>query len=142
MCVDFCGGTEFKIKPAYRFQGEDFSGTWISPEFVKYSEKRPQGKKESEASYAKYLKRREEALKKADGMASDQLAEAIARKTGRDALEVEDIKSIQAHVNAFMSKLDKAKLKNDLRQEILDEFGVDIDNVPEELVNGPWNKKA
>ena len=87
--VDFCGTTEFKIRPSYRFAGEDFSGTWISADFVKYSEKRPQGKKESDASYRRYLERREKALKHADGMASDELAEAIGRKWDRDPLDVE-----------------------------------------------------
>lgn len=58
-----------------------------------------------------------------------------ARRLG--VLDVEDIQSIQAHVNAFMAKLDKAKPKNDLRQEILDEFGVDLDNLSEDLVNDP-----
>ena len=86
--VDFCG-EDFTIKPAHRFVGESFTGAWISPEFVKYSEKRPQGKKESDASYRKYLAKREKALANATGQASDELAEAIARKWGRDALDVE-----------------------------------------------------
>ena len=87
--VDFCGGEDFIIRPAYRFAGEEFTGSWISPEFVKYSEKRPQGKKESDGSYRRYLEKREKALANATGMASDELAEAIARKWGRDSLDVE-----------------------------------------------------
>ena len=86
--VDFCG-ENFIIKPAYRFTGEKFSGSWISPEFVKYSEKRPQGKSESDSSYRRYLARREIALRNATGHDSDEIAEAIARKWGRDALDVE-----------------------------------------------------
>ena len=83
-CVDFCGSADFKIKPSLRFSGEAFSGSWISPEFVKYSEKRKRGPKESESSY-----RREAALARAEGTASDEIAESIARRTGRDTLEVE-----------------------------------------------------
>ena len=88
-CVDFCGSADFKIKPSIRFSGEAFSGSWISPEFVKYSEKRKRGPKESEASYRRYQERREAALARADGTASDEIAESIARRTGRDTLEVE-----------------------------------------------------
>lgn len=86
--VDFCG-ENFIIKPAYRFTGEKFTGAWISPEYVKYSEKRPQGKSESDSSYRRYLARREKALQNASGHDSDEIAEAIARKWGRDALDVE-----------------------------------------------------
>ena len=86
--VDFCG-EDFIIKPAYRFTGEAFSGAWISPEFRKYSEKRPQGKKESDSSYRRYLAKREKALANATGHDSDEIAEAIARKWGRDPLDVE-----------------------------------------------------
>ena len=88
-CVDFCGSADFKIKPSIRFSGEAFSGSWISPEFVKYSEKRKRGPKESEASYRRYQERREAALARAEGTASDEIAESIARRTGRDTLEVE-----------------------------------------------------
>ena len=88
-CVDFCGSADFKIKPSIRFSGEAFSGSWISPEFVKYSEKRKRGPKENEASYRRYQERREAALARAEGTASDEIAESIARRTGRDTLEVE-----------------------------------------------------
>ena len=88
-CVDFCGSADFKIKPSLRFSGEAFSGSWISPEFVKYSEKRKRGPKESESSYRRYQERREAALARAEGTASDEIAESIARRTGRDTLEVE-----------------------------------------------------
>ncbi len=43
--VDFTGKTDFKIKPSSRFHGEDFTGAFISPGFVKWSEQKPQGKK-------------------------------------------------------------------------------------------------
>jgi len=87
--VDFTGKTDFIIKPSHRFQGESFTGSWISPEFRKYSEKRPQGKTESDARYQNYLKRREAALAKASGHDSDEIAAAIARKWGQDELDVE-----------------------------------------------------
>ena len=35
--IDFAGTEDFKIKPSARFRGEEFSGSWISPEFVKFS---------------------------------------------------------------------------------------------------------
>ena len=88
-CVDFCGSADFKIKPSLRFSGEAFSGSWISPEFVKYSEKRKRGPKETDSSYRRYQERREAALARAEGTASDEIAESIARRTGRDTLEVE-----------------------------------------------------
>ena len=88
-CVDFCGSADFKIKPSIRFSGEAFSGSWISPEFVKYSEKRKRGPKETDSSYRRYQERREAALARAEGTASDEIAESIARRTGRDTLEVE-----------------------------------------------------
>ncbi len=85
--VDFTGKTDFKIKPSSRFHGEVFTGSFISPEFVKWSEEKPQGKK-SDKKYQRYLKDREKALKNAEGIDSDTLAEAIARKQGRDTREV------------------------------------------------------
>lgn len=88
--VDFIGNGEVIIRPAYRFEGTDFTGTFISPEWRQYSIKRPQGDKESDTSYSKYKKKREAALANAKGVHSDVLAEAIARKYGRDSLEVEN----------------------------------------------------
>ena len=58
-----------------------------------------------------------------------------ARRLG--VLDINDIKSIQAHVNAFMAKVDQKNRGNDLRQAILDEFGIDIDNLPAEIVKDP-----
>lgn len=55
-----------------------------------------------------------------------------ARRLG--ALNLEDIKSIQAHVNAFMAKIDQLKPDNDLRKKILDEFDFDIDALPDEVL--------
>ena len=55
----------------------------------KYSEKRMPRKNESDASYRKYLEHAESKMKDAPGMWSYQLAEAIARRWGRDTVEVE-----------------------------------------------------
>ena len=72
---DFAGGFhDFHIVPV-NGKGEKFTGTFISPEYVKWSEKRPQGKNESDKRYQKYLHDREEALKKAKGYDSADLAE-------------------------------------------------------------------
>ena len=58
-----------------------------------------------------------------------------ARRIG--VLDMEDIKSIQAHVNAFMAKLDKSNPRNILRKQIMEQFGFDIDNLPDDIVNNP-----
>ena len=49
----FAGGSDFKIKPVGH-EGEDFTGSFISPAYVKYSVKASQGKR-SEKQYRKYL---------------------------------------------------------------------------------------
>lgn len=79
---------QFKIRPSDRFRGEAFTGSFIVDEFRKYSEKKnrhPEGSKK----YQQYLLEREEALNRASGYHSDELARQIARKTGREELEVE-----------------------------------------------------
>jgi hypothetical protein len=82
-------GSDFKIKPSLTFDGEDFTGSFISKEFRKYSRKRKQRDKESDKQYKNYLKRREKALANAEGMSSYEIAQAIAEKYGQDAQEVE-----------------------------------------------------
>ena len=68
--------------------------------------------------------------------AGTEIARALAaRRLG--ALKIDDIKSVQAHINAFLSKLDKLKPKNSIRQDILDEFGVDITKLPDDMINTP-----
>ena len=57
-----------------------------------------------------------------------------ARRLG--ALDLTDIQSIQAHVNALIAKMGKEKART-LRDEIIDEFGVDIDKMPEDIVDDP-----
>lgn len=59
---DAIGKTDFLIRPSHRFIGEDFTGSFISPEFVKYS-----GKKK--------VKDKEAKLEKAKGYHSDELAQ-------------------------------------------------------------------
>ncbi len=64
------------VNPGMSHAGEDFSGSYISGDFKGYSEKRPQGKNESDASYQRYLDRRQNALENADGTPLDELAAA------------------------------------------------------------------
>ena len=73
-----------------RSRGEKFTGTWIAEEYRKYSEKRAQKPTESDKQYKRYLQTREKALARAKGYRLDEVAEAIARKTGRDTLEVQE----------------------------------------------------
>ena len=87
--IDFAGSDDFKLVPD-QWDGEKFTGTWIAPEYVEYSEKRPQGKTESDGSYKRYLNRREKKLKSAKGYRIDEVAEAIARKTGGDTLTIQE----------------------------------------------------
>ena len=84
------GGSGFVIRPGRQFEGTEFTGSWISPEFVKYSKKRPQGKNESDASYKKYLAKRQQALENASGISSEEVASQLARQTGEDAMELEE----------------------------------------------------
>ena len=54
-----------------------------------------------------------------------------ARRLG--ALNLNDIKSVQAHINAFVAKIDKKNPKNKLREDIKKQFDFDIDSLPEGL---------
>lgn len=85
-------GDNFIINPEYTSsEGEHFTGSWIAPEFVKYSG--PPKKFEefsSDKKYRQYLAAREKALKNAKGMDLSDIAEAIARKTGKDSLELKE----------------------------------------------------
>lgn len=86
--AEFAGGSDFKIKPVGH-EGEDFTGSYISPAYVKYSVKASQGKR-SEKKYRQYLADRKERLKNAEGVDIDELASAIARKLDQDHDEVKD----------------------------------------------------
>ena len=55
--------TDGVVNPGNGHIGEEFTGSYISPEYKEYSVKRKQGAKESDASYQRYLARREESLK-------------------------------------------------------------------------------
>ena len=66
---------------------------------------------------------------------TDVARSLAARRIG--VLDIADIRSIQAHVNAFMAKLDKKKPNNTLRKQIMEQFGFDIDNLPDDVVNNP-----
>lgn len=80
--TDFTGTSDFKIRPSFRFQNEDFSGTFISEPW------RNKGKKFTPKN-ARDAERHRRKLETADGYASDELAKYIARKTGGDELEIE-----------------------------------------------------
>ena len=99
--VDFAGTEDFKIKPSARFRGEEFSGSFISPEFVKFS---------------KSKKKDPSKLDAASGINSDEFAESLARSWGRDALEVE-----QEIIDFFrdLKKRDLYKEYSDFRNESL-----------------------
>ena len=89
LVVDFAGSDKFTLVPD-SFTGEKFTGTWIAEDYRKYSEKRAQKPTESDKQYKRYLQTREKALARAKGYRLDEVAEAIARKTGRDTLEVQE----------------------------------------------------
>lgn len=89
LVVDFAGSDKFTLVPD-SFTGEKFTGTWIAEEYRKYSGKRAQKPTESDKQYKRYLQTREKALARAKGYRLDEVAEAIARKTGRDTLEVQE----------------------------------------------------
>ncbi len=71
------GSPEFKIRPSYRFQGMDFTGSYISREW-------------RDCSGNPKAKNREKRLKEASGYHSDELAQMIADKYGGDAIEIEN----------------------------------------------------
>lgn len=87
--AEYAGGEDFLIRPSERYEGEAFHGTWISPEFNRHSRVPERKENESEEAYRKRMERRAKALKNAKGIRSDDLALAIARKTGEDAAVVE-----------------------------------------------------
>ncbi len=59
--------TDGIVNPGPDHIGEEFTGSYISPEYKEYSVKHKQGAKESDASYQRYLARREESLNNAAG---------------------------------------------------------------------------
>ena len=62
-----------------------------------------------------------------------EIARALAaRRLG--ALRLDDIKSVQAHVNAFLAKIDKKNPMNKLREDCLKQFGFDIESLPDEIL--------
>ena len=71
------GTPDFVIRPSFRFQGEEFSGSYISRAWVEYS-----GKPDA--------RNRDSKLKEASGYHSDELAQMIADKYGGDAIEIEN----------------------------------------------------
>ena len=68
--VEEAGGTDFVVKPSKTFQGEEFSGSFIAPEFKR---KKRDPKREQAAA----------------GRNSDELAEAYSRRHGGDPHAIE-----------------------------------------------------
>lgn len=85
--LDFTGDDDFYIVPTEQ-KGEAFTGSFIAPEYVKWSEKRSQRKNESDKAYREYLRKREEKLASAQGYKIDELAEQYSRHSGKDYNEV------------------------------------------------------
>lgn len=99
--IDFAGTEDFKIKPSEKFWPEEFSGSFISKEFIDYSKSKKKDKSK---------------LYNASGINSNEFAESLARKWGRDALEVE-----QEIIDFFrdLKKRDLYKEYSDFRNESL-----------------------
>ena len=76
------------VNPGKEHEGEYFTGSFISSEFVAYSEKKPQGKKQSDKQYQQYLERRKQALDNAEGTPLDEIAAAYVRKFGGDEKDI------------------------------------------------------
>ncbi len=94
---EITGKTDFVIRPSNKFIGEEFTGSFISPEFVKYSadtKKRNRAKK----------------LKEATGYHSDELARMIADKDGGDELQIE-----QEMIDYFRHKKKVVRNKDERR---------------------------
>lgn len=93
-------GDNFKINPGKAFAGDEFTGTFITPEYRKYSVKRRQKPGESDTAYRKYLAKREKALDKVSGTPLDEVAQAYAREFGADSKEVaEEMIELLRHLN-------------------------------------------
>ena len=77
-------GEDFKINPGESFAGDEFTGTFITPEYRKYSVKRRRKPGESDTAYRKYLAKREKALAEISGPQLGEVAQAYARESGRE----------------------------------------------------------
>ncbi len=102
--VEFAGFHDFKIKPSGKFRGEEFSGSFIAPEFVKYS-----GEKAAKNSGK---------LDAAQGVNSNELAARLARSWGRDHLASSfnpAIPTIMAKIQSIR-RIEAVSLKNIIPQ--------------------------
>ena len=105
------------INPGLDHQGEDFTGSYISAEYKAYSEKRPQGRKESDASYRRYLENRERALQNAEGSPLDEIAAAYVRKFGGDEKDIaEQILDTLRNLTKRDLISDRAEAKSEIRE--------------------------
>ena len=102
--VEFAGSHDFKIKPSGKFRGEEFSGSFIAPGFVKYS-----GEKAAKNSGK---------LDAAQGVNSNELAARLARSWGRDHLASSfnpAIPTIMAKIQSIR-RIEAVSLKNIIPQ--------------------------
>ncbi len=105
------------LNPGSAHIGEDFSGAFISPEFVAYSVKRKQGENESDATYRKYLERRQNALDNASGASLDTMAKEYVEKFGGNEAEVaEKFLDILRHLSKKDLISERAEAKREAKE--------------------------
>ncbi len=85
--IDY-GGPKFLIRPSMRYKGETFSGSFISPNWIRNSSKRKSRKTGLEAIEAE--NKRLGQLENASGIPSDVLATRIAKDSKGDPLTIEN----------------------------------------------------
>ena len=109
-------GENLVINPGREYIGTEFSGSFISEEFRKYSKARPQGKNESDKAYRRYLDKRKEKLANAEGVSLEQLAQSYADLYGKDPLDVAN-EMIQ-----FFKDLKTADILSEFKQHKADQL--------------------
>ena len=109
-------GENLVINPGREYIGTEFSGSFISEEFRKYSKARPQGKKESDKAYRRYLDKRKEKLANAEGISLEQLAQSYADLYSKDPLDVAN-EMIQ-----FFKDLKTADILSEFKQHKADQL--------------------
>ena len=126
--AEFAGGSDFKIKPVGH-EGEDFTGSFISPEYVKYSIKESQGKR-SDKQYKRYIDTRLDKLSSAPGFPIDEVASAVARKLGQDPDAVKEqildffrhLKKKDLYASYSQFKKDALTLDKEAERQAREEF--------------------
>gem|GEM_PF-5906614 len=133
-------GNDFTINPGKRFEELELTGDYISPEFKKYGNKEPKGKR-TDKQYQAYLARREEALANASGFNLDEVAQAYASQHGGDPAVIEEEimaligdlrkKEIYAEYRDRISeeKAEAIRLKEDAEKEYLDYLDGEVEKI-------------